>query len=483
MENKNSGVVGMPMFAPGDPELLAKEQSELMALASKGKFARLKWYFSKSGPGWMQSAMTLGGGSAMASLFAGAFLQYQILWVQPLAMLLGIIMLSALAHQTLSTKTRPFHAMKTFVSPALAWAWAICALLATIIWHFPQYALAAGMADDIIKAISGIEIHSQLNQTLLLFGLGVVFLGIGIAVSWNYGNGRKGIKLFENIIKLIIWFIILCFATVVIISSFTEQGIDWGKVLKGFTPFNITGEGITWNIPTDSMGISIFVAAFSAAVGINMTFLFGYSFLAKGWGKEHKGLARFDLITGMLIPYVIATSLMVIAAGTTIYGSGALAEGATNLSPVQAAGMLEAAGIPPLFSRLIFGLGIIGMALNAIILHMLVSGFAVCEIFGVEPGGWKYKLATLIPAPGILGVVLWSKIGTWIAIPTSAISLIMLPIAYLGFFLLNNSEKYLGEDKPKGMKRLWWNIGMIIAMAITIASVTYYIVKVVPNYF
>ncbi|MCF8379786.1 MAG: divalent metal cation transporter [Bacteroidales bacterium] len=476
-------VKGMPMFAPGDPEILTRERKELTELQSKGRLARIRWYFSKSGPGWMQSAMTLGGGSAMASLFAGAFLQYKLLWVQPLAMVLGIIMLSALAHQTLSTKTRPFYAMKQFVSPALAWAWAIFALIATIIWHFPQYALAAGMADDIIKALTGIEIVSQTKQTFLLLGLGLFFLGIGIAVSWNYGNGRKGIKIFENIIKIIIWFIIFSFATVVIISSFSENGIEWGKVFRGFVPFSFTDHGINWNIPTDKRGISILIASFSAAVGINMTFLFGYSFLAKGWGKEHKGLAKFDLITGMLLPYTLATALMIIAAGTTIYGSGTLAADATNLSPIQAAGMLEAAGIPPLVSRLIFGMGIIGMAVNAIILHMLVSGFAVCEIFGIEPQGWKYKLATLIPAPGFLGVILWSKIGTWIAIPTSAISLIMLPVAYIGFFLLNNSEKYLGKDMPTGRLRFWWNTGMIVAILVTLASVTYYLITVVPTYF
>ena len=476
-------VKGMPMFSPGDPELLAKEQAELRGLQTKGRWSRIKWYFSKSGPGWMQSAMTLGGGSAMASLFAGAFLQYKILWVQPLAMLLGIIMLSSLAYQTLSTNTRPFYAMKKFVHPGVAWAWAISALVATIIWHFPQYALAAGMADDIIKAVTGITIESETNQTLLLLFLGFVFLGIGIAVSWNYGNGRRGIKIFENIIKGIIWFIIFAFASVVIISGFSEEGIDWAKIGKGFIPFYFENGSMMWNIPTDTRGISIFIASFSAAVGVNMTFLFGYSFLAKGWGKEHKGLASFDLITGMLLPYTIATALMIIAAGTTIYGSGALAEGATNLSPIQASAMLEAAGIPLVFSRLIFGLGIIGMALNAIILHMLVSGFAVCEIFKIEPRGWKYKLATLIPAPGLLGVILWSKMGTWIAIPTSAISLIMLPVAYIGFFLLNNSEKYLGEDKPKGKLRFWWNTGMIIAILVTLSSVTYYLVTVVPTYF
>ncbi|HDR68746.1 MAG TPA: hypothetical protein ENN61_06800 [Bacteroidaceae bacterium] len=483
MEDQEKIVKGMPMFAPGDPEILEKETKELRELQHKSWRARLRWYFSKSGPGWMQSAMTLGGGSAMASLFAGAYLQYKILWVQPLAMLLGIIMLSALAYQTLTTQTRPFYAMKKFLHPGLAWAWAICTLLATLIWHFPQYALAAGMADDIIKALTGVTYKSETTQTIVLLALGLVFLGIGISISWNYGNGRKGIKIFENIIKSIIWFIIFAFATVVIMSSLSDKGLEWSKVFAGYLPFSISHGHFTWNIPTDRTGISILIAGFSAAVGINMTFLFGYSFLAKGWGKEHKGLAGFDLITGMLIPYTLATSLMVIAAGTTIYGTGAIAEGSTNISPIEAAGMLEAAGIPALFSRLIFGLGIIGMAINAIILHMLVSGFAVCEIFGIEPRGWKYKLATLIPAPGFLGVILWSKIGTWIAIPTSAISLIMLPIAYIGFFLLNNSKKYLGEDKPKGRRAFWWNLGMLIAIIVTLASVFYFIITVVPGYF
>jgi hypothetical protein len=138
--------------------------------------------------------------------------------------------------------------------------------------------------------------------------------------------------------------------------------------------------------------------------------------------------------------------------------------------------MLEAAGLPALVSRLIFGLGIIGMCFNAITMHMLVSGFAVCEMFKIEASGWRYKLATLLPAPGILGVLFWSKIGTWIAIPTSAIALTMLPVAYIGFFCLNNSVKYLGKDMPRGKVRFWWNLAMIIAVSIVVVSAVYFII-------
>ena len=131
------------------------------------------------------------------------------------------------------------------------------------------------------------------------------------------------------------------------------------------------------------------------------------------------------------------------------------------------------------FSRIIFGLGIIGMTMNCITMHMLVSGFAACEMFGVEPGGWRYKLACLIPAPGLLGVILWTKMGPWIAIPTSAIAGIMLPIAYIGFFVLNNSEAYLKEDKPRGRKAVVWNTAMLIAIIVTLTSVGYYLYNTV----
>ena len=265
-------------------------------------------------------------------------------------------------------------------------------------------------------------------------------------------------------------------------EGLTNEGIDWGEVLSGFIPFSFKN-GFHWNIPSDTTGISIFIASLSAAVGLNMTFLFGYSFLKKGWTKEYTGLANFDLITGMLIPYTLATSLMIIAAGSTLHTQDFLDSNVTNISPIAAASMLEATGLPPIISRVIFGLGIIAMAINAIILHMVVSGFAVCEIFKIEPTGWKYRMATLIPAPGIFGAIFWSKMGTWIAIPTSAIALIMLPIAYIGFFLLNNSAAYLKEDMPRGRKRFIWNTAMIVAIAITLICVAFYIIKVLPTYF
>lgn len=152
----------------------------------------------------------------------------------------------------------------------------------------------------------------------MLLGIAFLIFGLATSIVWNYGKGGKGIKLFENIIKGIVWFVIFSFAGVVISGSFTDGGISWREVFSGFIPFSFE-HGFHWNIPSDTTGISIFIASLSAAVGLNMTFLFGYSFLKKGWTKEYAGLANFDLITGMLIPYTIATSLIIIAAGSTMH--------------------------------------------------------------------------------------------------------------------------------------------------------------------
>ena len=455
---------GLPMFTASDPQALEQERAELAALAQKGLCARYRGYWSKTGPGFLQSAMTLGGGSAAASLFLGAYMQYDLLWVQPVAMLLGVIMLSAMSHQALCTGVRPFDALNRYIHPAVGWAWAIASLAATVIWHFPQYGLAAGMTADMISAGTGWQPTGG-TETCLLLCIGGVVLVVSTAITWSYGSGRRGVRIYERALKALVWMIVAAFAVVVVRQTFAGR-IEWGRVLAGFVPRRV---------PTDPRGFTVVMAALAAAVGINMTFLFPYTLLARGWGREHRGLSRFDLVTGMFLPYALATALMVIAAGSTMFDPEAYQAGRTMLSPVKAAGMIQAAGVGKLFARFIFGLGIVGMALSTITLHMLVSGFAVCEMFGVKPGGWRYKLACLIPAPGILGVVLWQKMSIWIAVPTSAVCGLLLPIAYIGFFILNNRRDYLGDDTPRGAKALLWNLGMLVSILVVMAYGLYYL--------
>lgn len=82
---------GLPMVQARDPEALQKERAYLREVDSRPKpWQRWRGYWAVSGPGWVQSALTLGAGSAGSSIFAGAVFGYKLLWVQPVAMFLGV---------------------------------------------------------------------------------------------------------------------------------------------------------------------------------------------------------------------------------------------------------------------------------------------------------------------------------------------------------------------------------------------------------
>lgn len=438
---------GLPMVAKWNPEALAREKALLAELDAKPLGQRLRGYLGKSGPGWLQSALTLGAGSATSSLFAGALLGYSLLWVQPLGMLLGVLMFIVISHQTLSTGMRPFDAMARFIHPGLAWAWALASLLATVIWHLPQYSVGSSVFADMASAAGG-------WGRLPSWPFGLLMLGICIGVTWLYGSGARGIRLYEFVLKLMVWVIVLAFLVVVL-----KTGLRWGEFWRGL---------FTFPVPSDPQGIAVMVGGLSACVGINMTFLYPYTLLARGWGKEHRSLAKFDLATGMFLPFVLATGLLVIAAANTLQDA-VYPLTKLDVKPVVAAGTLEVFAGKTL-GRVMFDLGILSMALSSITLHMVVSAFIACEVLRIEPTGWRYRLASLIPIPGFFGSVFWTDVPLWLGVATSAICAVLLPIAYVGFAILHNRRNYLGEDKPRGARAAFWNVAMAAAVLVVAAN-------------
>ena len=46
--------------------------------------------------------------------------------------------------------------------------------------------------------------------------------------------------------------------------------------------------------------------------------------------------------------------------------------------------------------------------------------------------------------------------------------MVLLPIAYIAFFFLMNSRKVLGDELPTGIKRITWNVLMLIGLALAL---------------
>ncbi|SVC67405.1 uncharacterized protein METZ01_LOCUS320259, partial [marine metagenome] len=187
-----------------DQERVMLREAELGGLGS-----RLGTYVKFSGPGWLQSAITLGGGSLASSLFLGVLAGYTLLWLQPVAIILGVVMLCAISHVALSTGQSPFKAINEEINPVLGWGWAIATILANVVWCLPQFSLGtAAVTQNLFP-----EYKDNTNVEVLVCA---ILLGTAIAVIFAYERGAKGVKIFDNVLKVMVGLIVLSFLGVVV---------------------------------------------------------------------------------------------------------------------------------------------------------------------------------------------------------------------------------------------------------------------------
>jgi hypothetical protein len=303
------------------------------------------------------------------------------------------------------------------------------------------------------------------QYTLLGYGVsaatGILILLINITVVFNYGRGGIGIRIYEWFLRCMIGLVFLTFLMVVILN---HNKIEWLEIFRGFTGYY----GIPYNEdPAEyAKTITTVLGMLGAAVGINMTFLYPYSLLKKGWGEEHKTLAKWDLGMTMFLPFTIVTSLIMIGMTVSgIYTGNDIVN--STISPLAAAAALQSGGfLSREVATVIFCGGLIGMTCGAISVHMTCCGFTFCEMFGLQQTTWRFRLFALVPSIGIFGVVI--PLPFYFPVVASAVCLTMLPIAYLIFIILSNKRSYLGNAVGKGWVRLLFNI--ILAAALLAAS-------------
>jgi Mn2+/Fe2+ NRAMP family transporter len=518
---------------------IEQDRKMILDAKGKGKGALFKVFLKLSGPGWLQSGITLGGGSLSSSLYLGVLVGFSFMWLQPLAMILGIIMLSAIAYVTLSTGERPLRGINQHVSPVLGWGWLLASMMANLVWSLPQFALGtAAIRQNLLPGLIGPE--SGVTEIQGKMVAGAIFLVLALTASLTYSAGGKGVKIFEIAIKSIVSLIVLCFIGVVVKLSF-EGKLNWGQIGNGLIPdFGLfmrpTDEIMPhiekvagsfqafWRDMIVGQQRDVMISAAATAVGINMTFLLPYSMLRKGWDKDFRGLAIFDLSTGLFIPFILATGCVVIASSSQFHaepsrgfvaaepGGEVVGEPAPNLvgdynrllgkrlrfeigeeafaklTPEQVAQRSDqlpwadkrmaailvkrdafnlAETLAPLtgsvVAQYVFGLGVIGMAMSAATMLMTINGLCFCELLDKPARGWPQRIGSLMVAVGALGPFFWKDAAPYLAVPTSVFAMVLLPIAYFAFFFLMNQKSYLGRYRPEGGRRVLWNVLMALA--------------------
>jgi hypothetical protein len=517
---------------------IEKDRELIINARKKGGFATLKAFIRLSGPGWLQSGITLGGGSLSSCLYLGMLVGFSFLWLQPAAMILGVIMLGAIAYVTLSIGQRPVRAINSHINPVLGWGWLLASMAANMVWSMPQFGIGiAAIRQNLLPNLFGPEVMPETQGRILA---ACCFLTICLTGSMLYGIGGWGMKVYETFIKGMVTMVVLCFLGVIIKLS-VEGALNLGQILRGlvpdfgllFRPVDAFAAAITavdvksrqfWTSLIVGQQRDVMISAAATAVGINMTFMLPYSMLRKGWDRNFRGLAIFDLSTGLFIPFILATGFVVIASASQFHARAAqgfvgetpdakvtvqpaknlvepynellaqrikyeiseeafakLSEAEKKLrtdslpfADKKMAAMLVkrdafnlADTLAPLvgknFAQYVFGLGVLGMVTGAATMLMTINGLCLCELLNRPPRGWLQRGGSLMVSISILVPLFWRKAAFWLAVPTSIFCMTLLPIAYLTFFLLMNQKRLLGNSMPRGGKRAVWNVLMVIA--------------------
>ena len=305
-----------------DREILSEAQS-------RGSAATLGAFFRLSGPGWLQSATTLGGGSLGGALYLGVIGGSSMLWLQLVAIVIGVIMLSAISYVTLSTGKRPYGAINEYVNPVLGASWITATILANMIFILPQFSLCFDVLDKNFGIVG--DAPTLTAKIVVSAVLGGLAFGI-VVLSFKPGFASK---MFDALLKLIVGAIVICFVLAVVFLARTGKISGW-EVLQGFIPdfsqwwkpsaglaekVNGLDEAAQrfWREALIERQQNVMISTTATAVGINMTFLLPYSMLARGWDKPFRGLARWDLLTGMAIPFIVVTSCIVLASANAFH--------------------------------------------------------------------------------------------------------------------------------------------------------------------
>lgn len=505
---------------------MSHQIEQIESIQKRNFLGKLTGYSKMTGPGWIQAAVTLGGGSLVGALYLGIIGGYEFLWLQPLAMLCGIVMLGAISYVTLSCEERPFRVMQKKVSPTLAWGWLIATVIADTVFCAAQFSLGRGALEDNLGFNPGPYV---ITGSLFVMALSLIALS---------QKNERASRLIDNILKGLVAIIVLAFMGVVV-TLIKNGAVSWGSLFSGlipdftalFRPTELiasaiaeTGENAAyWTEYVTSEQRGKIIAAFGTAVGINMTFLLPYSLKKRGWSKPHRELSRFDLVLGLFVPFILGASALVIASAASFHAQYAdvlsednipfpemenayykvldkslahqnpdfitlndAAKSATrNAAPItekQLAAMLSnrdsvnlAQSLEPFlgkYAQTIFGIGVLAMAISTLLVHMMMNGYAISEAFNKVGNAKIFILGAAMPAlAGLFSPYLWSgDAKAAMAIPASVIATTLLPIAYLGFLLLMNSRSVLGNDLPKNRGLI--NTFMILSAGVaTFASV------------
>ena len=418
-------------------EVLDAEVRELEQLQSRPLPFRVLGYCRLGGPGFMNAAATLGAGTLTATMLGAATFGYRLIWLTWVSMGLGVFMMVAMARFTCRGGFRVIAVQNRYhgwVVGSLMTA-LVGTVFVAVLFNAGQYSLGSHLIESLAPLL-GFEFPRSVNW--------IAYMAITTWLVLSYGRrGRRGVRFVEGFMKAGIGLMLLCFG-----ASLMVVGVDWGAALHGiFVPW----------LPPGGDGLDIFVASSAAAIGVMDWVFFSYAGLARGWGRRHEQLARFDIVMGLLVPFVLVNFIVAGVFAATLFERG--------LQPDTAQQLAEAL-VPllgPTWAPVLFYLGFLAVPITTTVGMSIAGAMALHEAFGWEPdtSSWRWRVSALLPQIGFLAV--WYPNPIWLIIVIGAFLALTNNIVGWSFFLLLNDRRVLGDDRSRSYL---WNLGILLQITL-----------------
>ncbi|MCW5849953.1 MAG: Nramp family divalent metal transporter [Anaerolineae bacterium] len=397
-------------------------------------------YLAVLGPGIIAAAAGNDAGGITTYSTVGAQYGYQLLW----AMVLITVSLIVVQEMVARLGAVTGKGLSDLIREQFGVRWTAFAMLALLVAN----------AGTTTSEFAGVAAAME------LFGISK-YISVPIAavmIWWLVARGSFG-----RVERLFLAMSLI--AVTYIVSAFLARP-DWGAVLS-----HTVVPTVRW----DAGFLVMFVALVGTTITPYMQIYQQSSIVEKGITARDYGLARVDVITGVLFSDLVSY-FIIVATGATLFFQGTRVETAAD----AAAALAPVAGP---FASTLFAVGLLGASVLAAGVLPIATAFPICEAFGWEAGMSR----DMADAPVFYGIftsmILVSALVTLIPglpliqlqIVVQVINGLLLPIELVFITLLASNHELLGRfTNGRGFAILAWTTTLVVgvlALALVVITV------------
>ncbi|AGB36244.1 NRAMP family divalent metal transporter [Natronococcus occultus] len=406
--------------------------------------ARVTDYLGRLGPTWLAGAIAAGPATMVSLLVAGASFGYTLLWVVVLSAILGTVGQYLAMRLGLLTEAGIVAVVEDHLGPFWAWVLVIDAVLAA---GLAQLAIMKTLA-DVSATIVGTAGVAALADPRLWGVIWAIILALGLA-----GGGYRVAELGA---KLLVSLVVLAFVA----SAFVVP-IDPAEAATGLVPSMPAGVG----------GAVVAAGVLGGAVHITLLTMQSYTMRARGWTERDRGIARFDVVSSMLVAFGIFSLAVFLVAASVLPG---VVDPAT-LDEIQAAQALGP--IAGEYATWLFLLGLWGAAVSTLGGNTIVPPYLLADKLGWEQSvdDPRYRVTLVV-------VALASAIGAFLGgaffdllVLVLAFGLVGTPFALAVILALLNDPDAVGETNS-----VLENLGGLVLFTVAVVLAGEFVLEELP---